>query len=75
LSSEDAQPLLDVVFGEYRPNQVAAYTPAPEQDLPIPLLGDRPQLGGKATAYMCEHFACQMPVMEAEALAAQLNSL
>ena len=45
-------PLLDVVFGEYWPNQVVAYTLAPEQDLPIPLLGDRPQIGGKATAYV-----------------------
>jgi uncharacterized protein YyaL (SSP411 family) len=50
---EDAQRLLEVVFGEYRPNQVVAHTPVQEQDLPIPLLGDRPQIGGKATAYVC----------------------
>ena len=50
---EGAEPWLDVVFGQYRLNQVVAYTPVQEQDLPIPLLGDRPQIGGKATAYVC----------------------
>jgi uncharacterized protein YyaL (SSP411 family) len=68
---ENAQPLFDVVFGEYRPNQVVAYSPAPEQDLPIPLLGGRPQIGGKTTAYVCEHFTCQLPVTDAEALKTQ----
>ena len=70
---EGAEPLLDVLFGAYRPNQVVAYTPVQEQDLPIPLLGDRPQIGGKATAYVCQKFACLMPVTEAGELKAQLS--
>lgn len=49
-----ADPLFDGVFGESRPNQVVAYMPAPEQDLPIPLLADRPQIRGKATACVME---------------------
>jgi uncharacterized protein YyaL (SSP411 family) len=38
----------------------------------VPLLADRTALGGRATAYVCEHFVCQLPVTEPEALAAQL---
>lgn len=68
----EAGELLEVVFGEYRPNQVVAYTSVPTQDSAIPLLRDRPQIGGKATAYVCQNFACQMPVTEAVALTSQL---
>jgi len=39
----------------------------------VPLLAERPTLDGHATAYVCEHFACQQPVTEPEALAAQLR--
>jgi uncharacterized protein len=38
-----------------------------------PLLADRPLVDGRATAYVCQHFACQRPVTEAAALAAQLD--
>lgn len=69
---EDAQPLFDVVFGEYRQNQVVAWKREGDERV-IPLLGDRQQIGGKATAYGCVRFACQMPVTEADALDAQLN--
>ncbi len=50
---DGAEYLLTIVFGKYRPNQVMAYTPAQGQDLLISLLGDRPQIGSKATAYVC----------------------
>jgi uncharacterized protein YyaL (SSP411 family) len=39
-----------------------------------PLLADRPLVGGKPTAYVCEHFTCQMPVTDPAALAAQLDN-
>jgi uncharacterized protein YyaL (SSP411 family) len=70
---EQAEHLLAVVFGEYRPNQVVAWKRAGEESV-IPLLEGREAIGGKATAYVCQKFACQMPVTEAEALHAQLNS-
>ncbi|MFZ2359830.1 MAG: thioredoxin domain-containing protein [Anaerolineae bacterium] len=38
----------------------------------IPLLADRVQINGQPTAYVCEGFACQMPVTEPAALAQQL---
>jgi uncharacterized protein YyaL (SSP411 family) len=38
-----------------------------------PLLADRPLIDGKPTAYVCEHFACRMPVTDPAALAMQLD--
>ncbi len=38
----------------------------------IPLLKDRPMLGGKPTAYVCENQACLQPVTDPAALEAQL---
>ncbi len=38
----------------------------------VPLLVDRVQIHGRPTAYVCEGFACQMPVTEPAALAQQL---
>ncbi len=72
LAQNDSQALLDVVFGEYRPNQVVAWKRANAASA-IPLLEGRKVLNGQATAYVCENFACQMPVTEAEALNQQLN--
>ena len=68
----NAQKLLDVVFGEYRPNQVVAYALDADETL-IPLLEGRTTLNGHATAYVCRNFACELPVTELEPLEAQLN--
>jgi len=65
----DAQKFLDVVFAEYRPHQVVAFG---DDGAAIPLLRDRVEIGGKATAYVCQNFACQLPVTEADALAGLL---
>lgn len=72
LAHNDMQNLLEVVFGEYRPNQVVARKRNGEASA-IPLLEGRDAIGGKATAYVCEKFACQLPVTEAEALRSQLT--
>ena len=39
----------------------------------LPLLEGRGMVDGKPTAYVCENYACQLPVTDAEALAAQLT--
>ncbi|HYH50951.1 MAG TPA: thioredoxin domain-containing protein, partial [Acidimicrobiia bacterium] len=39
-----------------------------------PLLEDRPLVDGAPTAYVCQHFACQRPVTDPEALATQLDA-
>jgi uncharacterized protein YyaL (SSP411 family) len=69
---DDARQLLEVVRREYRPNQVVAVARG-GGDSPIPLLPGRTQLNGRATAYVCQHFACQMPVTEPDGLAEQIK--
>jgi uncharacterized protein YyaL (SSP411 family) len=72
--ADDTDALLGKVWTTYQPNRVVAAA-APDdraaQD-EVPLLADRPVLDGRATAYVCEHFVCQLPVTDPEALAAQL---
>jgi hypothetical protein len=71
----DTAALLAEVRGRYRPNQVVALAAPGDQEAlaAVPLLADRPTLDGHATAYVCEHFACQQPVTEPAALADQLR--
>ncbi len=40
----------------------------------MPLLEGRDMLDGKPTAYVCQHYVCQLPVTDAEALAKQLDT-
>ncbi len=61
----DTQAMLDVVNENYRPFAVVAVG---AKDSPIPLLNGRDQIGGKATVYVCENFACKLPVNEVEGL-------
>jgi uncharacterized protein YyaL (SSP411 family) len=68
----DMQAMLQVLQKPYRPNQVVALSPTQTTDSPIPLLNDRPQKDGQSTAYVCQNFACQLPVTNAEDLKAQL---
>lgn len=68
--------LLEIVHGRYLPNKVLVVA-HPEQvdelSQRIPLLAGRTQIDGSATAYVCENYACQLPVAEPEALRAQLE--
>jgi uncharacterized protein YyaL (SSP411 family) len=40
----------------------------------VPLLRERKMIGGRATAYVCENYACLQPVNEPSELAAQLEA-
>jgi uncharacterized protein len=55
----------------FRPHLVVACAPDPRTSA-IELLGSRFQLGARPTAFVCRDFACRQPVVEPEALAAQL---
>ncbi len=68
-----AQALIEVVQREYRPSQVIAVARRADES-PIPLLQGRAQINGRATAYVCRNFACQMPVNDPDALAEQLKT-
>ena len=56
---------------EYAPSLVIA---GGESTAEIALLADRPSLEGRATAYLCRHYACEAPTTDPEALRAQLKA-
>ena len=63
-----AAALARVVRGAYRPHVALAGGDGDG----VPLLEGRGPVDGRAAAYVCEHFACQAPVTDPEALAAAL---
>lgn len=73
----DIQPLLQETWRKYLPNKVV--TPATINDseaiAAIPLLQNRPLLDGRATAYVCQNYACQHPVTSPADLQSQLESV
>ena len=71
----ETEALLSEVSRRYLPNRVlvgSAGNGAAEARSGIPLLEDRDRVDGKPTAYVCENYACNLPVTEPAALAAQL---
>jgi len=74
-SGGDWAPLAAEVFGRYLPNRVVAGMVVGDARAAagIPLLEARTTIDGKTTAYVCRHYACQMPVTEREALARLLD--
>jgi uncharacterized protein len=72
--ARDTLDLLGVVRERYRPNTVVALRPAEQRDDgTIPLLSGRAALDDRATAYVCQRFACRRPVTDADALRAELD--
>jgi uncharacterized protein YyaL (SSP411 family) len=65
--------LLAPVWSAWRPFQVLAAAPGAEAVSALPLLMDRVALDGRATAYVCRAFVCQLPVTTPEALAEQIG--
>jgi hypothetical protein len=60
--------LVAVVHRAWSPNSVLAWG-----DSDVALLEDRPLVDGRPAAYVCENFACELPVTEPEDLAALLR--
>jgi uncharacterized protein YyaL (SSP411 family) len=60
--------LAQVVRGRYAPHVVLAGGEGES----VPLLEGRTTVDGQAAAYVCEHFACQAPVIDPAALATAL---
>jgi uncharacterized protein YyaL (SSP411 family) len=69
----DTRGLLGAAQRVYRPGQVLAVSATPDESA-IPLLHGRARIDGAATAYVCLGFACQRPVTDAAALAAQVEA-
>jgi hypothetical protein len=76
--NDGTKKLLSEVYHEFIPNKVVALLDPTSGDSNeagklIPLLRERPQIDGKATAYVCENYACKLPVTTSEQLAEQLR--
>jgi hypothetical protein len=64
----------EVTTRRFLPNHVLAVADVDDErsQEEVALLLERPQLEGRSTAYVCERFACKLPVTAPEALAEQL---
>ena len=77
-SDARTQALLAEVRRRFLPNTVlagAATGAAVEAAILVPFLSDRTQVRDLPTAYVCENFACQLPVTDRSDLARQLDDL
>ena len=73
-SLHDTGVLLAEVYRRFLPNRVLIGK-HPDGDLnAIPLMQGRRQLGGKATAYVCQNYVCDLPVTEPATFASQLSA-
>ena len=65
-----------MVYARYMPNGVIAGRDEEDEEAVglIPLLADRQTRDGRATAYVCEGYACKAPTTDPEELVRQLTS-
>ena len=73
-SAEDTRRILRAIRGRFEPDRVVALRPAAgdARDDLLPLLADK-ATQGRATLYVCRDFACQAPLVGAEAVEAALK--
>ncbi|MEX2135321.1 MAG: hypothetical protein WEB67_14365, partial [Acidimicrobiia bacterium] len=67
------KPMTDVFWSAFRPGVVLAQADGPDDR--VPLLDARPAVGGKATAYLCQNFVCNLPTTDPDDLAASLTAI
>jgi uncharacterized protein len=74
-ATEDTDALIGTIFRPFLPNKVVLLRAPGEQSPAVdsPLLEDRVQIDGKATVYVCEHYACKLPVTDMAMLRDQLD--
>jgi uncharacterized protein YyaL (SSP411 family) len=73
-TSPETRALIEAVYARYLPNKVVAGRSPEDEEAAnlVPLLAERPTREGRATAYVCEGYACQNPTTDPEELAGQL---
>jgi len=74
LPATDTQALLREVRGRYLPDRLLAQTSGADGG-GIPLLDGKGRVDGRATAYLCEGFACRAPATDPAELGRQLDQL
>ncbi|MEX1248899.1 MAG: thioredoxin domain-containing protein [Anaerolineales bacterium] len=73
LGSREADVLLAVVWSRWRPFDVVATSSYPPPAGSPALLADRPLKDGRATAYVCRNFVCELPLNKPAELGKQLS--
>jgi uncharacterized protein YyaL (SSP411 family) len=75
-AGDGLQHLVAETFGRYLPNRVVAGGVAGDAAAAaLPLLAGREAIGGRATAYVCRNYACDLPVTDRDGLRRQLENL
>ena len=70
----DTGRLLDTARSGFSPNRIYAGAAGPsDADAEYPLLAGKTVIDGKATAYLCENYACQSPTTDPVEFARQLG--
>ena len=72
----DTQALVDQARRGFNPDRIVALMEpgqAPDTGTGLPLFEGRRMIDGKPTAYVCNNYACDLPVTDIAALAGQLN--
>ncbi|XP_005092543.1 spermatogenesis-associated protein 20 isoform X2 [Aplysia californica] len=75
--SEDTQNLLKVVHSNFLPNKVLLLSSGQADSFVghhLEIISQLTKVDGQATAYVCENFACSLPVNSPEELEKQLSS-
>jgi uncharacterized protein YyaL (SSP411 family) len=62
--ADDTRALLDTCTTGYHPHRVVAFGSPNTEPSAVPLLQDRGQISGRATAYVCVDSACRPPVTD-----------
>jgi uncharacterized protein YyaL (SSP411 family) len=70
-TTEETRRVLRLIQGKYRPDKVVALKAGPEEET-IPLLEGK-TAQGTVTTYICQNFACQAPLVGADAVEAALT--
>jgi uncharacterized protein YyaL (SSP411 family) len=66
--SADMKAMLRAINAGYHPNKVVAASPPGDEAAAtvVPLLADRPQVNGRATAYVCRNYVCESPTTDSD---------
>ncbi len=73
---DDTKAMLAEVYKRYLPNRILASASEADNGAReiVAILRDRPQVGGRVTAYVCRNRVCELPVTSPEELAAKLDA-
>jgi len=78
LQANDARQMLDAIRGIFMPNKIVILHPSdqkhPSIDDIVPFIKDHSSIDGKATAYVCLDYNCQLPTKDVGSLLELLGS-